>query len=112
MPRSTFIAEFSWSQGNRTYYYLQLKHNGQAVFDYWATECLSASPKVWIQDATDTEVGKLITYQPTVYPTTTPYGEVVSGYRVWLFDGRSFRAQTVGMCPLNLWLRSPIPIQD
>ena len=112
LPGSVVDAEVSWSQGNKTYLYLRLLRDGKVIWDFWGTNSLFSGPRVWFQAAGETENREILTYQPAIYPPDTPCGNVVSGYRIWRFDGQVYRDSPLPLCPLSLWLRSPIPLQD
>ncbi|MBX3165970.1 MAG: hypothetical protein KF760_01110 [Candidatus Eremiobacteraeota bacterium] len=103
--------ETSFSAGNKSYWYVQIFRDRQLVFDWWGTAALCSRPTVWFEPGS--EFPRLLTYQPLISGThSTPLGEFECGYRLWTFDGRSYRSRQLPVHGFNLFLRSPFPRQD
>jgi len=111
--QSQLKATLSWSAGNKTYRYFRLARAGRVVLDFWGTNSVTSEPEVWVECGRGRAgVCEFLTYQPCVLETSTPYGQVRSGYRLWRFDGVSYQDSPIGLCPLNEWIGNPIPLQD
>jgi hypothetical protein len=104
--------EVSWSAGSKSYLYCKLLKGNDVVFDFWGTSSLTQSPKVWLGTESDNAPPQILTYQPSAFPSDTPLGQIRSGYYLWKFNGKTYTASKISLCPLNLWLRNPFPLQD
>lgn len=107
------VAEVSWSVGNKSYQYLKLREGDELLLDFWATEALWTKPTIWLgKEPGNFGARRLITYQPYVFPSDTPLGNVESGFLEWEFDGKEYRSRRLPVFFLSLWVRNPIPLQN
>ena len=115
-PKAHFVissllrGEASFNEGNKRYWHQSFYCKQLEVLSWWGTASLFSEPKVWIEPGQ--EFPRVLTYQPLIVNCDTPYGDVVSGYRLWTFDGERYRDRKVSVGWLNLLWRSPIPVQD
>lgn len=105
--------EVGFSQGNHSYFTLNLNRQGETVLNWWGTPSFASTPAAWIESGT-TLPPRVLTYQPLILSdgVDTPLGNYRSGFYLWTYDGQAYKEQQVDMPWLNLWLRSPIPFQD
>jgi hypothetical protein len=105
-------AEIGFSEGNHSYYTLNLQQQGRSVLRWWGTPSLASRPGAWIESGLT--FPRVLTYQPLIFSdgVDTPLGAYRCGFYLWTFDGRVYREQQVELPWLNLWLRSPFPFQD
>jgi len=116
-PKAHFVVssqlkgEASFSEGNKRYWYLSFYRQQHKVWSWWGTASLFSEPKVWIEPGQ--EFPRVLTYQPLILiGPETPLGRVISGHRLWTFDGERYRDREVPVGWLNLLWRSPFPVQD
>ena len=105
-------AEVGFSEGNHSYYTLNLKQQGRSVLRWWGTPSLTSRPAAWIESGP--VFPTVLTYQPLIFSdgVDTPVGVYRCGFYRWTYDGSVYREQQVELPWLNLWLRSPFPFQD
>lgn len=112
IPGTTVEAHVSWSAGNKTYYYCKLTRAGDTILDFWGTNSFLRSPRMWLERERGDRASRILTYQPAVFPQETAGGTVQDGYLLWTFDGSHYQPSAFKVCPLNLFLRNPLPFQD
>lgn len=112
VPGKLSDVEMSWSAGSKTYCYLRASIDSRVIFDFWGTNSIVRHPEVWVEPARSGIAAKILTYQPSVIPDDTPLGDVVPGFVIWTYQGSAYRPHPVEMCPLNTFMRNPLPFQD
>lgn len=106
------VAESSWSAGNKSYYYFDIKLGEQKLMNFWATKSVCGQPRMWLLPTRGGKYPDLVTYQPLVIPARTALGKARNGYWLWSYDGSVYRPRSLSVNFVSLWLRSPLPVQD
>lgn len=106
------MSVMSRSAGSATYSSLQFIRDEKEILDFWSTDSIGDSPKIWIETHSSTTLPRVLTYQPLAYPSETPRGTTRFGFYLWSFEDGQYRSKKLAVCPLNLWIRNPFPFQN